>query len=87
MLDEILKAVGVKDIAEINEPMVSAVGNHVVVVTNACGLISLADNMVEVKGNKSYKIVISGDLLECGMFNKNEIQVSGRINSVSWEKL
>ena len=87
MLDEILQAVGVKDLASINEPMVSVVGNHVLVITHSAGLISLSETKIEVKGNKSYKIVVSGDNLECGMFNKNEIQVSGRINTVSWEKL
>ena len=87
MLDEVLNAVGVKSISEINEPIVTVVGNKMVIIVNGSGLLSLKESRVEIKGNKSYKIVVDGDCLECGMFNKNEIQIEGRILNVSWERL
>ena len=87
MLDEILKVVGVKDISDINEPIIQLVGNHAISITNACGLLVLEETRVEIRAGKSYKIIITGESLETNMISKHEISLQGRIISVAFDKL
>ena len=87
MLDELFKAVGVKDLTNISEPIINMVGNHLVIVTNSMGIMDLSDSLVCVKADKTKKIIIEGEFLECMMLNKSEVQVKGRILDVRWEKL
>lgn len=84
MLDEILKTVGAKDIADIGQMFVQMVGTHVVVITNMNGLLELSSTQVVVRANKHQKFVISGENLECSELNKTEVTVKGRINSLEF---
>ena len=83
MIDDILKAVS--DIAKINVPLVQVVDNKTVCVLNMQGVIMLEKHEILLRATKNYNIQILGQDLVCKMMNKNEITISGRINSVFWE--
>ncbi|MBQ9790178.1 MAG: YabP/YqfC family sporulation protein [Clostridia bacterium] len=85
MFDELLSAVGVKDISEIGEMLVQVVGRHVVLITNMQGVLLLSENEIQVKASKHQKAIIKGDFLEVSAMNKNDITISGRIFSVEFE--
>lgn len=84
MIDELLSAIGAKDIAEIGETMVSIVGTRLVAVSNMQGLLSLSDEEIRFKGEKGKVISVFGEFLVVKEFNKNDIVVSGRISGVKF---
>ena len=86
MVDDILKAVGVKDIASIGEPIVQVVGMNTLNILNMQGVVLLENCEILLKGNKNFNIRIIGENLVCKMMNKNEATIVGRIENVSWEK-
>lgn len=85
MIDDILNAIGVADIAKINFPLVQVVDNKTVCVLNTQSVIMLEKYEILLRATKNYNIHIVGEELICKMINKNEIIISGRIKSVSWE--
>ena len=86
MIDELLKAVGATDIMKISEPIVQAVGCNCILVSNMQGLLTLESDQILLRATKNYNIRIIGSGLICKMMNKNEITVSGKLDSVTWEK-
>ena len=85
MLDEFLGAIGAKDIVDIGDMVCQAVGNHLIVITNMQGILSLGDTEIQVKSSKHQKATIKGEFLEVSALNKNDITISGRISSLSFE--
>ena len=87
MIDDLLEAVGAKDIADIGEMVLELVGNKVVVISNMLGVLMLDSNEIHVKASKHQKAVIKGEMLEVREMNKNEMTIAGRIHSVHMEAL
>ena len=85
MIDEFLGAIGANDIADIGEMVCQSVGNHLIVITNMQGLLLLTDTEIQVKADKRQKAIVRGEFLEVSTLNKNDITISGRILSVSFE--
>ena len=85
MFDDILKAVGVNDLAKISEPVVQVVGTKTICVLNMLGVVLLSSDEILLRATKNYNIRICGQNLVCKMMNKNETIVSGRISNISWE--
>ncbi len=84
MFDELLSAIGAKDIAEIGETMVAIVGSRLVAVSNMQGLLFLSDEEIRFKGEKGKVIAVLGEFLVVKEFNKNDLVISGRISCVKF---
>lgn len=85
MLDDLLLAVGVKDITEISQPLVQMVSDNILYVCNMKGVRKLSDDEVVVCLSKKQNLKIMGSQLKCKMLNKNEITIQGKICSVVFE--
>ena len=85
MIDEVLSAVGVKDLADIQEATVTVIGGKTVVVTNMLGILELSDTKIVFKAAKNKNIAILGEYMEVLLLNKHEITIRGRINLVDYK--
>jgi len=85
MIDEVLEAIGVKDLANIQEAIITIVGGKTVVVTNMLGVLELSDTKIVLKASKNKNVAIFGEYMEVMLLNKHEITIRGRIFTIDYK--